>query len=277
MTSGSHTQVGGIDTYVREAGTGDVPVVCLHGTPDAGDLWAPLLDRAGELGRVIAPDVPGWGQSPAPDRAVCDGSLDALDRWFEALLDTLQIDRFRLVVHDWGSLALSAASRRADRVERLVAIDLVPLSRRYKWHWISRFMWRPPVVGELTMPVFNRFTIKTLTRIQRPGFRPMSDEWLDRIASHLDSGTKDSILRLYRSADPMVLDRHGNRMRELRCPALVIWGEQDPYIGTEHVETVADALGGPVERWIVPGAGHWCMVDAPEVYDRIAGFLVGGG
>src|ERR1700757_2943451 len=123
MTSGSHTQVRGIDTYVREAGTGDVPVVCLHGTPDAGDLWMPLLDRADELGRVIAPDVPGWGQSPAPDRSVCDGSLDALDRWFEGLLDVLQIDRFRLVVHDWGSLALSAASRRADRVQRLVAID----------------------------------------------------------------------------------------------------------------------------------------------------------
>jgi pimeloyl-ACP methyl ester carboxylesterase len=263
----------GVDTHVYDAGTGDVPVVCVHGNPDSADQWLPLLRRTGELGRVIAPDLPGWGRSERPDRAVFDGSLDALDRWYDALLDELGLDRFRLVVHDWGALALSAASRRPERVERLVIIDAVPLTERYRWHWISRLMWRPPLVGEATMKLFNRFTVKTLTRLQRPRLRPMPDPWLDDVAAHLDRGMKDAILRLYRSADPDVLARHGAGLRALTCPALVLWGEDDPYVGTEHAGVYAAALGSDPEVVIVPGAGHWSMLDTPEIFERAVAFL----
>jgi pimeloyl-ACP methyl ester carboxylesterase len=264
--------VTGVDTHVYDAGTGDVPVVCLHGNPDSADQWADLLARTGELGRVIAPDLPGWGRSERPDRAVFDGTVDAHVRWFDALLDALQIDRYRLVVHDWGGLALSAASRHPARVERLVAIDVVPLSAQYKWHWISTYMWRPPVVGEVTMKLFNRFTVKTLTRLQRPRFKPLDADWLDRVGRDLDPGMKDAILRLYRSADPEVLGRHGERLGDLTCPALLIWGDADPYVGVHEQDVLRDRLGGPVQTRIVPG-GHWCMLDTPEVFDRTVAFL----
>lgn len=268
--------VAGVDTFLYDAGSGDVPVICLHGNPDSADHWLDLLGRTEQLGRVIAPDMPGWGRSPAPDRDVCDGSLDALDRWFDALLDELKIDRFRLVVHDWGGLALSAASRRAAQVDRLVIIDTVPLSAHYRWHWIARLLWRPRGIGEATMPLLNRFAIKTLTRLQRPGLRPLPDVWLDRVARDLDAGMKDSILRLYRSASPDVLARHGARLGELTCPALVIWGEKDPYVGVEEMDAVATALGSEPERWVVPGGGHWCIYDTPEVMERTAAFLTAG-
>jgi pimeloyl-ACP methyl ester carboxylesterase len=268
-------QVAGVDTHVYESGTGDVPVVCLHGNPDSGASWLPLLKRSGELGRVIAPDLPGWGQSERPDPATFDGSIDAHDRWFDALLDALEIDRFKLVVHDWGGLALSAASRRPDRVERLVAIDVVPLWAEYKWHWISRYMWRPPVVGEVTMKLFNRFTVKTLTRLQRPGLKPLDSDWLDQVGRDLDPGMKAAILRLYRSADPDVLDRHGAHLGALTCPALIIWGDKDPYVGIDQMEVLRSRLGGPVETWTAAGAGHWCMLDEPDVYARAAAFVAG--
>lgn len=272
-TASHRITVAGVDTHFYDAGRGDVPVVCVHGNPDSADQWLPLLDATSRLGRVIAPDLPGWGRSEIRDRDGFDGSLEAHARWFEAFLDGVGIDRFRLVVHDWGSVALAGASRRPDRVDRLVVIDIVPLSDRYKWHWISRYMWRPPLVGEATMPAFNRATVKLLTRLQRPRLAPLPDEWLDRVGRDLDRQMKRGILDLYRSADPEVLARAGARLGELTCPALVIWGEKDPYVGTEHVETVADQLGSDPERWIVPGAGHWCMLDTPEVMQRTAAFL----
>lgn len=266
-------QVAGVDTHLHESGAGDVPLICVHGNPDSGASWRPLLERSGELGRVIAPDLPGWGRSARPDPRVFDGSLDAHDRWFDALLDALEVDRFRLLVHDWGSLALSAASRRADRVERLAAIDIVPLSADYHWHWISTYMWRPPVVGEVTMKLFNRFTVKTLTRLQRPGLRPLPAAWLDQVGRDLDPGMKDAILRLYRSADPEVLGRHGAHLGDFTCPALIIWGDKDPYVGIDQMEVLRRRLGGPVQTWVARGAGHWSFVDDPEVYDRAAAFM----
>lgn len=266
--------IGGVQTAYYDEGTGEVPVVCLHGNPDTADQWLPLLRRAGELGRVVAPDLPGWGDSPAPDRAASDGSIDALAEWFDAFLDHVGAERVDLVVHDWGGLALSPASRRPAQIRRLVAIDVVPLNAHYKWHWISTYMWRPKLVGELTMPLFNRFTVKTLTRLQRPGFRAMDADWLKTVGAALDRDTKDSILRLYRSADRDVLARHGERLGDLTCPALIIWGELDPYVGIEQAGRVADALGGPVERFDVAGAGHWSMLDSPEVMERTAKFLL---
>jgi pimeloyl-ACP methyl ester carboxylesterase len=267
--------VAGVDTHVYDAGTGDVPVVCLHGNPDSADQWAQLLARTGELGRVIAPDLPGWGRS-TPDRSVFDGTLDAHVRWFGSLLDALEVDRFKLVVHDWGGLALSAASRRPHQVQQLVAIDVVPLSAQYKWHWISTYLWRPPVVGEVTMKLFNRFTVKTLTRLQRPRLKPLDAAWLDRVARDLDPRMKDSILRLYRSADPEVLGRHGEHLGDLTCPALLIWGDADPYVGLHEMDLLRDRLGGPVQTRVVPG-GHWCMLDTPEVFDRTVAFLAASG
>ena len=60
-------------------------------------------------------------------------------------------------------------------------------------------------------------------------------------------------------------------------PALVVWGEEDPYIPTSFARDYTDALGGPTELEIVRGAGHWPWVDRPELVDRVAGFLNGAG
>lgn len=273
ITNSRRLRVNGVDTFFYDVGTGTgPPVICLHGNPDSADAWAPLLDRGALLGWVIAPDLPCFGRSARPDPAVFDASLDTYVDWFAAFVDALGVDRYRLVVHDWGSLALAAASRRPEQVERLVAIDVVPLSAAYRWHWIARLLWRPPVIGEVGMTIFNRFVIKTLTRLQRPGFKALDSGLLDRMKRDLDSGMKRAILRLYRTADPSDLGRHGANLGGLTCPALIVWGRQDPYVGTDEADVLAAQLGGPVETVLVDG-GHWPMFDTPAVFDHTARFL----
>ncbi|MEV4419120.1 alpha/beta fold hydrolase [Patulibacter sp. NPDC049589] len=75
-----------------------------------------------------APDLPGFWRSGRPDVADFDLTVDAYVRWFGELVDALGLTSYRLVVHDFGSVALAAAALRPEQVRSVVAIDVVPLS-----------------------------------------------------------------------------------------------------------------------------------------------------
>jgi pimeloyl-ACP methyl ester carboxylesterase len=166
-------------------------------------------------------------------------------------------------MHDWGAVGLLWAMERPERVERLVLLDAVPFLPGYRWHVLAR-QWRKRVVGELSMGA----TVGPVARRLLP--KGMGDEVLE----HFDIGTQRSILRLYRSAPEDALARAGERLGSLTAPALVVWGERDPYIPTRFAQAYADALGGPAEATVVPGAGHWPWLDAPEVVTNVTDFLV---
>jgi pimeloyl-ACP methyl ester carboxylesterase len=158
-------------------------------------------------------------------------------------------------------VALDLAQRRPERIERLVLLVTVPFLPGYRWHRVARG-WRTPIAGELMMGLSTRYAFH----------RSLPEEIADRAWDDFDHGTQRAILRLYRSAPPEALERAGERLSELRCPALVLWPTRDPYIGAEFGQAYADALGGetvlePVE------AGHWTWVDRPELVDRVADFL----
>jgi pimeloyl-ACP methyl ester carboxylesterase len=137
----------------------------------------------------------------------------------------------------------------------------VPFLPGYRWHRVAR-AWRTPLIGELTMGFTTRLGFR----------RGLPPEIADRAYDDFDHGTQRAILRLYRSAPPEVLARHGERLGELRCPALLPWPERDPYIGAEFGERYAEALGGEVELERVD-AGHWPWLDRPELVERVAYFL----
>ena len=85
------------------------------------------------------------------------------DQFVERFVQASSLERFDLVVHDWGAVALVLASRWPESVGRLVVIDAVPLTERYRWHWIAR-LWRRPVVGELLNATTTRFGTRQLLR-----------------------------------------------------------------------------------------------------------------
>jgi len=246
-------EVAGIEVGLREAG--DAAVLYLHGVPTAGWDWEPFLARAGG----IAPDLPGFGRSDKP--ADFDYSISGYDRFVEALCERAGLERLSLVMHDWGSVGLAFAQRFPERIERIVLLGAVPLVPGYRWHRVAR-AWRTPIVGELTMGFTTRFGFR----------RSLPRELADRAYDDFDHGTQRAILKLYRSAPAELLARRGERLGELRCPALLLWPTDDPYIGAEFGQAYADALGGEVELELVQ-AGHWPWLDRPELVDRVARFL----
>ena len=115
---------------------------------------------------------------------------------------------------------------------------------------------------------------RQLTRHLRKGaVRPgaWSDARLRAVWEQFDQGTQRALIRLHRAADEPRLAELGSDLRSLEAPALVIWGERDPWFAPEF----ADAYGATLPRAVVeriPEAGHWPWLDQPQVVDRVVEF-----
>ena len=261
--------LGGLQTSVRRTpGEGD-PVVFVHGNPTFSFDWNPFMEQLARP--AIAFDLPGFGASERPAADRFDFTMQAYAAWIGAALDELGLDRFGLVVHDWGAIALQPAGERADRVDRLAVIDAVPLFAGYRWHWVAR-AWRRPGLGEQLMAGNSKALFAAGLRLARPRRRPMPSEWLDQTWEAFDRGTREAVLGLYRSAQPEALAAAGAGLGRLDCPARVIWGARDPYIGTDWGGEYTAAL--PNARYVeLRDAGHWPWIDEPELVGSVCDFL----
>jgi pimeloyl-ACP methyl ester carboxylesterase len=253
---------------VREAPSNGTPVLYLHGVPTSSRDWLPFLGRTGG----IAPDLPGFGRSAK--RGDLDYSIAGYDRFLELLLAQLGVERFSLVAHDWGAAGLALAQRRPERIERLVLIDAVPLLPGFHWHRLGR-LWRTPGIGELTLGLVGRWSLRRFSRRANVTPGPLPDDMLDAMLTDLDPGTQRAILLLYRSAPVEALAAAGAHLDRIEAPSLVVWGARDPYLPVEFAGRYAQALPH-AERWEVPDAGHWPWLDRPEIIDRVTSFLGGG-
>jgi pimeloyl-ACP methyl ester carboxylesterase len=234
---------------------------------------AALPAPSGKWGRLIVPDLPGWGRSARPDPADFRCTVTSLASWFAGLVDELGVDRYRLVVHDWGILAVAGSLHRLERLERLVIVDVPPL-HYWRFHWVGR-IWRVPVLGELAVGLLNRPVLKLLSHQSSPRSGPMPDDFLDEVMRYLDRGTQRAILQLYRSADPDVLEKAGAGLGRISCPTQIYWGEQDPYSLVKEGRRMHERIKGS-EFIPVADAGHWAFYDQPWVIDRIIDFLAAG-
>ena len=250
----------------RPAGEdGGAPALYLHGVPTNSDDWVGSPASSGEhtprwwqrlpwrspRGRAdarvgflersggLAPDLPGFGRSGKPGHF--DYSISGYARFIEQYLDLLEVERVRLVVHDWGVVGLAFAQRHPERIERLVVMNAMPFLPGYRWHRTAR-LWRTPLLGELAMGATTRPVLRRSSHESNATPGPLPDAWLDTVLDHFDQGTQRAILRLYRSSPPEVLAQAGADLHRLEMPALVVWGLRDPYIPARFAAEYARAL-----------------------------------
>jgi pimeloyl-ACP methyl ester carboxylesterase len=240
---------------------GDAPILWLHGVPNTGEMWRDFLARCGG----VAVDAPGFGQTGK--RADLDYTIAFYGRFVDRFLHHLGWDRCRLVGHDWGAgWALAFAQQSPERVERLALIDSVPFLPGYRWHRLAR-LWRAPGVGELVMGTTNRRTARWARKYV--GLPESMDE---EVFAHFDQGTQRAILKLYRSASANALAAAGRRLGDVSAPALVVWGDRDPYLPPRFGDGFAAALGdATVEHYA--DAGHWPWLERPDLVARICDWI----
>ncbi len=246
---------------------GPAPALYLHGVPSSGADWLPFLELTGGY----APDLPGFGRSGKP--AQFDYSIEGYARFLEAYVDHLGLDRFSLIMHDWGAVGLALAQALPERIERLVAIAPVPFLPGYRWHRVAR-IWRTPLAGEMFMGFTFRRNLKLISREWLVADGPAPDAMVDAVWSGFDHGTQRAILKLYRSAPPATLARAGVRLGDIKAPALVLWGADDPYLPSKFAGELAEALGGEARAVVLEAARHWPWLDRPELVQTAADFLL---
>ncbi len=116
-------RVGAVDVFYREAGAADAPVILLlHGFPTSSHMFRDLLPELADRYRVIAPDLPGFGQTKAPSRGTFDYTFDALAEVIGGFVDVLGLFRYALYIFDYGApVGLRLALRHPERVAAIVS------------------------------------------------------------------------------------------------------------------------------------------------------------
>jgi pimeloyl-ACP methyl ester carboxylesterase len=251
--------------YRRVPATG-ATALYLHSVPTSSDDWRDFLPRTGG----IAPDLIGFGRSAKGGHL--DYSLNGYVGFLEQFLDELGLDRLSIAGHGWGAaIGLVFAQRHPEVVERIVVIDAVPLLDGFTWPRMARY-WRTPGAGELLMGSINRWLLARTLRAGTATPEAWPDKSIDAVWDQFDQGTQRAMLRLHRSIDTAGLAHVGDELGALECPALVVWGERDPWMDPVFASRYADRLPhAHLER--VAGAGHWPWLDQPQVIDTVASFL----
>lgn len=253
--------------FLADHGSGP-PVLFLHGNPDSSEMWGPLIGHMKDEYRCLAPDLPGFGRSPAPPDFEC--SLDNMAAFVDELVTAIGLNEpLTLVVHDFGGpYGLAWAVKHPSKVGRIVIFNTLFFAD-YQWHFWAR-IWRRPVIGELSMKMMNR---RMFEREMKKGAVNLSPNRIREAYALVSPATKQMILRLYRATDPSNFDGWESRMLELtaQIPACVLWGDRDPFIPKEY----ADRFGASEVRHF-PYLGHWPPAEAPtEIYDLLRLFMSG--
>lgn len=134
-----------LDSFInyRESGTGDIPVVFLHGNPTSSYIWRNVTPHISGDTRTLAPDLIGMGESGKPDS---DYRFVDHARYLDAWFDALGLDQVVIVGHDWGgALGMDWAARHPDRVRGIAVVET--FIRPLRWEEM------PPQGAEL----FRRF------------------------------------------------------------------------------------------------------------------------
>jgi pimeloyl-ACP methyl ester carboxylesterase len=251
--------------FYRRAPARANEVLYLHSVPTSSDDWPALLELTGGL----APDLPGFGRTSKAGNL--DYSLPAYALFVEQFLDAVEVPEVALVGHGWGAaIALLFAQRHPHRVTRLVLIDAVPLLDGFQWPGIVRWI-RRPGIGELVMGSVNRWLLARILRHASATPDAWPDARVDAVWEQFDQGTQRAILRLHRSVDAPALAASGEGLAGLQQPALVVWGEHDPWLAPTFADAYAQRLPLATVQH-VPGAGHWPWLDEPALAERLAAF-----
>jgi 3-oxoadipate enol-lactonase len=242
-----------------EAGYGGVPLVLLHGVGSDKSVWAPQLDHFGKQRRTIAFDYPGYGGSDfLPGATREDFAQSILDA-----MDALDVTRAHICGLSLGGvIAIAIHATAAERCASLILADTF-------------------AVHPEGQAIYDR----SIAAARDLGMRGLAET---RVAALVASGTGSELLgevvetmaRIHPAAYELGaaavwLADQRERVRDIRCPALVICGSEDRITSPALSEDLKDRING-ASMIEIAGAGHLSNAEMPGVFNRVLDAFLAG-
>lgn len=251
--------INGLRMHVASAGQGP-PVLLLHGFPDTHVVWRKQVEPLAQAGfRVIAPDLRGYGKTDAPDQVEAY-ALEHLRNDVLALLDTLQIDKVKLVGHDWGSfIGWSLCMHAPGRVERFVALSSghpaafshAGLLQKLRMSYVFGFA--VPGLAEHALKAGNWWFVRRFTRD-----RTQIGHWRRNLRP---PGRLTAALNYYRANLKLGLPQ---QWPTVHVPVMGVWSDHDTALGEQQMRDSAQYVQAEFRYERVDGADHWLQLTGAE-------------
>jgi pimeloyl-ACP methyl ester carboxylesterase len=247
---------------VHPASVTTPPLVLLHDVFETSFAFHAIVPALASTRRVIAPDLPGCGDSDHPLPEDADGySVAWIMRALQELVGVLGVPRFDLLGQGFGaSVAIQLAAVHPELVRRLVLVAPLVLTRELPIQGAAG-LW--PVLGaEVFRRVFGRADLRRVLEqsVSTPELlRPSRlNVYWDRLGRH---GAREATHAMLEQV------AQGDRLRahldEVHQPTLVVWGDRDALVPPEQGERLVELLADGVLE-IVDGCGHAVAEERPD-------------
>jgi pimeloyl-ACP methyl ester carboxylesterase len=254
---------------VIDLGAGD-PIVFIHGLSGSWQNWLEQLPVFAEHYRVIAFDLPGFGQSPMPAEQV---SIAGYGRLVGALLDELEVPRAVIVGNSMGGfIGAELAISEPQRVERLVLVSAAGLSVEHQRDDRALAVLRRL---EARLAAWGGWVGSQADRLARR--RRYRRALMSIVSAHPDRLSPALVAEQLRgSGKPGFVDALDaltsypirDRLGRISCPTLIVWGEDDRLVPVrdayEFEELIPDS-----RRVVYADTGHVAMLERPAAFNAL--------
>jgi pimeloyl-ACP methyl ester carboxylesterase len=272
--------VGNVDVFYREAGPANAPVVLLlHGFPTSSHMFRDLIPELAGTYRVIAPDLPGYGNTVAPPRGKFDYTFDNLAKVIGEFVDALGLTRYAIYIFDYGApTGLRLALAHPERISAIISQNgnayIEGLSPAWE-PWQTYWRLPTPENREACREALKPEVIRDIQ--YRHGADPelvSPDGYTLDIGFMARPGADEIQLDLvldYRS-NVALYPKFQEYFRTHQPPLLAIWGRNDPFFIPPGAEAYKRDIPDADVRFL--DTGHFALeTHAAEIGEAIRGFL----
>lgn len=272
--------VDGTAIFYREAGSRDRPtLLLLHGFPTAGHMFRDLIPVLQDRFHIVAPDLPGFGNSAMPSREAFDYTFDNLATVIDRFTEVIGLDRFALYVFDYGApVGLRIAARHPERITAIISQNgntyLEGVSEAFnpvQAYWAdpspaNRAALRGFLAPETTLFQYTQGVVDP--EKVSPDGRNLDDFYLSRPGA--DEVQLDLLLDY--ASNVVAYGDFQAYFRAHQPPLLAVWGQNDPFFLPAGAEAFRRDLPTADIRFFE--TGHFALeTHAEEIGRTIVEFL----
>jgi pimeloyl-ACP methyl ester carboxylesterase len=278
VTYGTRT-VGDVEVFYREAGPTDAPVMLLlHGFPTSGHMFRDLIPMLADRYRVIAPDLPGFGNTKAPGPDRFEYSFDHLADVIADFVDALRLKRYAIYIFDYGApTGLRLALKHPERVTAIISQNgnayIEGLSKGWE-PWQA--YWREPTAEnrEACRDSLSDNAIRFQYQHGAPAHLVSPDGYtLDIGYMHRPEAEEIQLdLVLSYRTNVALYSAFQEYFRKSQVPLLAVWGKNDPFFLAVGAEAYKRDLPNAEVHFL--DTGHFALeTHAAEIAGYIRDFL----